>query len=306
MRLSIGNLWLLIWVFCHMLTIHFSDLHANRNQPAPRLHNLSNSNLELSRLRQEIAYNLRAVARDGRLKIPLRLRTYKVGQSENFYMIMARVSQDADTLSSLNNLSNPDALLPGQILLIPNARGIFKTVVQKKNARPKRGIHPVAFRYQKQAYAFYAGLKYQPEEMRLFRGDGFQLPLQKAVMRISSHFGKRRDPFHRKRTFHGGIDLAAPQGTPVFASRDGRVVRTAKNAKGYGQLVVIKHSFGYSTYYGHLSRIEVKRGQQVRAGQVIGKVGATGRATGPHLHFEVRKNGNRRNPALVHGLAVLR
>ncbi|MEQ9363564.1 MAG: M23 family metallopeptidase, partial [Leptospirales bacterium] len=123
------------------------------------------------------------------------------------------------------------------------------------------------------------------------------------VGRVSSSYGMRSDPFTRRQTFHGGLDIAAPRGTPVHASRGGKVIRVAGDAKGYGKLVVIEHKFGYKTYYGHLSAILVRKGQKVSADQIIGRVGATGRATGPHLHFEVRKNGQRKNPS-VHGVRM--
>ena len=90
--------------------------------------------------------------------------------------------------------------------------------------------------------------------------------------------------------------MAAPTGTQVFASGDG-VVKKAVEEKGWRKLVVVEHEDGYTTFYAHLDEIEVKNGVKVRRGEVIGRVGNTGQSTGPHLHYEVRKNGEHLNPA---------
>ena len=112
---------------------------------------------------------------------------------------------------------------------------------------------------------------------------------------ISSNYGYRIDPFKKRRAFHSGIDFNSGYGSLVKSTAEG-VVEKAGWYKGYGKCVVIKHSSGYKTLYGHLSKISVKRGQKVVSGDIIGKVGSTGRSTGPHLHYEIIKNGKRINP----------
>ncbi|HEY1903989.1 MAG TPA: M23 family metallopeptidase [Terracidiphilus sp.] len=113
--------------------------------------------------------------------------------------------------------------------------------------------------------------------------------------RVGSSFGEREDPFNGEGAFHSGIDIEAPYGTPVRATADGEVSGAPMGA-GYGREVVLLHSHGYETLYGHLSAIAVLPGQHVTLGQVIGYVGQTGRATGPHLHYEVRVNNTPVNP----------
>lgn len=113
--------------------------------------------------------------------------------------------------------------------------------------------------------------------------------------RLYSYFGKREDPFTGNGAFHTGVDIPAPKGEPVRAAGDGVVVR-AEWWGSYGRLVIIDHGAGITTYYGHLSRIDVIAGQEIRRGQVIGAVGGTGRVTGTHLHYEVRQGGNPVNP----------
>lgn len=117
----------------------------------------------------------------------------------------------------------------------------------------------------------------------------------------SSGYGYRRDPINRRRKFHKGVDYRADRGTPVYAAGPG-VVQVARRKGGYGRLVLISHGGGVETRYAHLQRIKVKRGQFVPAGTLIGTVGATGRATGPHLHFEVRRDGEPMDPRWVIGL----
>jgi len=114
--------------------------------------------------------------------------------------------------------------------------------------------------------------------------------------RITAGFGQRLDPFSGEGAFHSGVDIAAPSGARVDASADGLVLEAGPNS-GYGNEVLIDHGFGLTTKYGHLSRIFVLPGQEVKRGQAIGAVGMTGRATGPHLHYEVMVNDTRVNPA---------
>ncbi|MBC6428721.1 MAG: M23 family metallopeptidase [Cellvibrionales bacterium] len=120
-------------------------------------------------------------------------------------------------------------------------------------------------------------------------------PLAHNAGYISSHFGWRKDPFHGRRTKHNGIDIAARRGTRVVASAAG-VVASSRWRSGSGQMVKINHGNGFATLYTHLDRRYVTRGQKVDRGQAIGTVGSTGRSTGPHLHFEILKNGYQLDP----------
>ena len=113
---------------------------------------------------------------------------------------------------------------------------------------------------------------------------------------ITAGFGQRLDPFSGEGAFHSGVDIAAPCGTRVEASADGLVLEAGPNL-GYGNEILIDHGFGLTTKYGHLSKIYVLAGQEVKRGQAIGAVGMTGRATGPHLHYEVIVNDTPVNPA---------
>jgi murein DD-endopeptidase MepM/ murein hydrolase activator NlpD len=112
---------------------------------------------------------------------------------------------------------------------------------------------------------------------------------------LSSGYGSRRDPFDGSADFHPGLDIAANKGTPIRATADGTVKAAAYHGN-YGNAVLIEHGFGISTRYGHLSRFAVRAGQEIRRGDVLGYVGATGRATSAHLHYEILLNGQPINP----------
>ena len=118
----------------------------------------------------------------------------------------------------------------------------------------------------------------------------------KDLKRMASGFGYRTDPIYKTTKFHAGMDFAAPVGTEIYATGDGTVVRADSDASGYGNHVRIQHGYGYLTLYGHMSRIKVRAGQKVKRGDVIGYIGNTGKSVGPHLHYEVHKNGTPVNP----------
>jgi len=181
---------------------------------------------------------------------------------------------------SRERVRRPSGGLPGANLAPPLA-----STVPSTPAPSVRGLIPPAGRYPAAGAA--AG--------------EYQMPVQGVV---SSGFGEREHPITGEERAHNGLDLAAPAGTPVGAAKAG-TVSFAGPAGDYGNLVVIDHTGGGSTYYGHLQSVGVKAGQNLEQGQELGKVGATGLATGPHLHFEVRDSLGRAvdpQPLLAKGL----
>ena len=113
--------------------------------------------------------------------------------------------------------------------------------------------------------------------------------------RISAGFGWRIHPIYKTRKFHDGMDFTGKIGLPIYATGDG-VVKSVGNQRGYGKKIVVDHGYGYQTIYAHLSGYNVKRRQKVKRGEVIGFLGNTGKSTGPHLHYEVRKNNKSLDP----------
>src|SRR5262245_18485471 len=112
---------------------------------------------------------------------------------------------------------------------------------------------------------------------------------------LTGRFGGRSDPFTGEPAFHQGLDISTEKGQPVYATANGQV-ESASYTGEYGNLITVKHDFGLSTRYGHLSRFNVKPGTSVKRGDIIGYVGSTGRSTGAHLHYEILANGKLINP----------
>ena len=134
------------------------------------------------------------------------------------------------------------------------------------------------------------------KESLLSRIPAIQPVKNEDLTRVASGWGWRIDPFTKARKFHFGMDFTAKTGTPVYASGDGKVKRADNNSSGYGNHVRIDHGNGYVSLYAHLSRYNVHKGQRVKRGDIVGFVGNTGRSTGPHLHYEIFKDGTRINP----------
>jgi murein DD-endopeptidase MepM/ murein hydrolase activator NlpD len=135
-------------------------------------------------------------------------------------------------------------------------------------------------------------------ELNLYRIAAEKLPIYSPIQashRFTSGFGYRKDPKTKKKTMHHGVDFAAPKGTLIYSTGDG-IVTHAGWKGGYGLLVTIKHAFGFQTRYAHNSRIYVKVGKRVSRGDKISAMGSTGRSTGTHLHYEVRRNNKPLNP----------
>jgi len=134
------------------------------------------------------------------------------------------------------------------------------------------------------------------KELLLSHTPAIQPVSNKDLNRIASGFGYRIDPVYKTVKMHAGLDFAAPQGTPIYATANGTVTTAGNKGNGYGNYVVINHGYGYETLYGHMVKVKARPGQRVSRGEIIGWVGSTGKSTGPHCHYEVHKNGNKIDP----------
>ncbi len=255
------------------------------------IRSLSHSDPEIQRMRSEVTENLRAIA-DGHTP-EIRWRRYRLSDKDTFFKVMARTVLNHDTISSVNRLASLWDLKKGDEWLLPNVRGIAvygkrSTVAKKFN----REIDDLIAVPGQENFWFITGLHFDPAEKEFFSLKAFIHPV---AGRITSGFGVRKDPFTEKHKFHKGIDIACSIGTPVVASAEGTVI-FAGSKKGYGKTIILEHRNGYRTLYGHLSAYVVKPGAKVKQGQKIALSGMTGRATGPHLHFEVRRQGQPERP----------
>lgn len=268
--------------------------------------------MEFSRL--EPAPSVQAVsANEGDLRgglelepLPLDIKQYRVKAGDNFSVIARRFGLTLDTVASLNRDAGVGVhfLAVGELIRIPNQDGIYLPVGNDLDALSLRhGVLPETVlstnRVTREVLKpsmelFFPGVQHSGRELTLAIGAAFERP---ANGWVSSRFGPRIDPFTGRRSFHRGIDIAASRGTPVRATQGGRVAAVGRGAV-LGNYIIVSHFLsGYSSLYGHLDRIYVSRGQTVRRGETVGRMGSTGRSTGPHLHFEIRRGNIQLNPA---------
>jgi formiminotetrahydrofolate cyclodeaminase len=149
--------------------------------------------------------------------------------------------------------------------------------------------------FQEKSYSEIEGMIKDKEKL-LACTPAIQPVNNKDLTRVASGYGNRVDPVYKTIKFHAGLDFAAPQGTPIYATADGRVKTSGNLGNGYGNHVVINHGYGYETLYGHMVRVKVRSGEVVKRGEVIGWVGSTGKSTGPHVHYEVHKGSRTIDP----------
>ena len=235
---------------------------------------------------------------------------YTVARGDTLWSILAKSGLNIDTLVAINGLSSPSQVRPGVTLFIPNMRGIIIDTHNRDTLDGVAAHHRIAPVYLAhinrcaqgvRRYLFVPNAQLSSLERSLFLGTGFYHPFKNERLtkgRISSGFGNRIDPIQKSIKFHSGVDIACPVGTRVYAARSGEVV-FAGTRGGYGQLIIIKHPHDYYSYYGHLQRIMVRTGDRVTTRQQIALSGNTGRTTGPHLHFEIRKNTKPVNPDVL-------
>ncbi len=238
---------------------------------------------------------------------------YRILPGENLYSVATKFGLSIATVLSLNSLDNAHSLTIGQKILLSTRSGIIL------NTTNQESVFNIAERYGISAEEtslvntlkgthvdagttlFLPNANLTIKAMADILGFQFVNPVP-GYRRLSSHFGWRRHPILKRRLLHKGMDFAASIGTPIYAAKEGRIVSSGWTGS-FGLTIVIRHNNGFSTLYAHQSKLYVKAGQWVKAGERIGSVGNTGRSTGPHLHFEVRKYGQPKNP-IYHGLQL--
>jgi murein DD-endopeptidase MepM/ murein hydrolase activator NlpD len=271
----------------------------------PHIQSLKPSDILFRQMQSDIAAHYRALSygKNGVFP-PLAFFSYTRHPDDTIFTLAARLNLPYETIATLNGLSQAGEFAALQEIIIPNSPGIFlpenpanslEEIMAAWRASSERPGERVVVRRngREQSYIFFRGERFHPVERGYFLKIIFLLPLKHAV--ITSSFGPRADPFTGHPSFHNGIDLAAPVGSLVQATQDGLVKETGRN-EILGKFIRVAHTGGYETLYGHLKSIFVSSGDKVKAGHPLGTVGMTGKTTGPHLHFELRRNGQRINP----------
>lgn len=226
---------------------------------------------------------------------------------KNILQLAARCNITYETIATLNNIENSSVDIKNKELVLPTCSGLFIKNSSKKN---KLDIllyenydletltkEKLWYSINQEEFVFLPNQKLSPTERAYFLDSELQLPIQKDSYTISSDFGKRKNPFSGETRIHKGIDLAASEGTPVFAIKDGNVALKINNDSVFGNYLILSHDADKMTsVYAHLSSFTVNKNDEVKKGTLIGYVGQTGQATGPHLHFEIRQSGVAKNP----------
>ena len=233
---------------------------------------------------------------------PLTIYKYIPHEDDTLIQLAAAFNLTIDSIATLNNFENIHDFTTSQVLIIPSAPGIYfdtdkESNWQKQLADTLEGKDSIEITLtindKKKSIRYYSGA-YLPDQMRLrFVKHLFLPPLDDLY--ITSPYGYRDHPFTGQWELHVGTDYRAPVGTLVKSCSDGRILSSGE-LEDYGKFVIIQHRNGYTSIYGHLSRILVHPEQEIQEGEVIGQSGNTGYSTGPHLHFEIRKNGSPQNP----------
>jgi murein DD-endopeptidase MepM/ murein hydrolase activator NlpD len=236
-------------------------------------------------------------AGQGNWAAALTVYRYIPGEGEDLLSLAARCNIPYASLATLNRLPHPP--LAGEMLL-PSIPGIFVPLepdsdLERLMATARSGREGEEIRLGGAAgvFRFFPGDDFSPTERVFFLNRGFRFPLRNFT--LTSAFGPRVNPVTGRFRVHEGLDLAAPEGADVFAAAEGLVTETGFDAV-YGNYVVVRHRDDWVSLYGHLSLVSVALRQELRSGSLIGKVGSTGQSTGPHLHFELRKNGRAQDP----------
>ena len=221
--------------------------------------------------------------------------------------LAARCNITYETLVTLNRLDSVSDDIRGKTLILPTCPGLFliidnkinnlETLINQNHQTENLTNINLCYSIDKSTFVFLPNKKLTPTERAYFLDSNLGLPLEKETFWISSDFGMRENPFSGEMKNHNGIDLAASEGTPVYAVKDGCVSGVILNDSEFGNYIVITHDQGKMTsIYAHLSKTCVERYDNVRKGTLIGYVGMTGKATGPHLHFEIKMGGVAKNP----------
>ena len=192
-----------------------------------------------------------------------------VERHQTLYRICKTYRVDIKEVASLNNIGDPSRIQTGQKIFIPGATKVLKVEIYIDDVAAESGE--------------------REREKIAYKKHDFIWPVEGQCVDIFEETERRR---------HQGIDIASPLGTPVKASSSGTVLYSGNTIRGYGNLIVLRHSQEFVTLYAHNQINLVEEGLWVERGQIIGKVGQTGRASGPHLHFEIRKNNKAMDPLL--------
>ncbi|MGL4982380.1 MAG: M23 family metallopeptidase [Treponemataceae bacterium] len=274
-----------------MCNVVFSQTHY------PHIKNLNYRDPIFKQYIQEVEKSYMDIAQNR--AITLQIYTYVAQKDEKLISLAARCNLPYETLAVINLLPTVDALIPvGKIIYLPTVPGLF--IPARAQTTLEIILHKKLFDLNEQIsytvgerqFYFLKGERLSSTERAFFLDTALRSPLPQGV--LTSSYGFRVSPISGNDHFHGGVDLAAPTGTSVLAARTGLAKHVGFDAV-YGNYIVLHHENNTESLYAHLDSIDISKNETVNRGAVIGKVGSTGASTGPHLHFEIRQDGQKQN-----------
>jgi murein DD-endopeptidase MepM/ murein hydrolase activator NlpD len=267
----------------------------------PRIGNLEPEDPVFARQQEAVRLYYRQSS-SGTVLPELEVYRYEIAAQDTLFGIAARLAVPYSSVATLNRMENSSLAEPGSSILLPSIPGLFvplapetdlELVMHDLRREDRAEVVQVEVRGHTTAFRFYPGEDFAPEERSTFLGLLFRAPVR--TMTVSSGFGPRSNPVTGAWSFHAGIDVVAPRGTPVVAARSGQVSEVGQDDR-MGNYVLLEHSGGFTTFYGHLDTVLVSLNDSVNSGMIVGTVGSTGITTGSHLHFEIRHDGDPRDP----------
>ncbi|AEE17172.1 LysM peptidoglycan-binding domain-containing M23 family metallopeptidase [Treponema brennaborense] len=290
-----GNAARLFAVLLYAAMCGVSAVHA---QPySPRITELSAANPVFAQYAQDVEIAYRQIAAGK--PVTVLFYSYTAKRTDTLFSLAARCSIPYEAIALLNDIPAADTVLEQKELFLPNAPGLFipaepvtnlGIILRKRYYTLNEGL---CYTVNGRIFQYIPSERLNPTERAYFLDTSLKMPLPGSI--LTSKFGMRASPITGAASFHRGIDLAAPQGTDVFACKSGVIANTGFDDV-YGNFIIIDHDNNTQSVYAHLSRILVEKGNSVTGGSIIGNVGSTGLSTGPHLHFEIRINGSAQDP----------
>ncbi len=286
---------------CLLLFLIFPCFTQNNSSAIyPEIKKLTFSDPVFKQFLQDVNDNYITLASDN--DYILTFYSYTVKKDDDLLSIAARCNIPYEAISTINRISFIDSLVAGMKIYLPTVKGIFLA----KNAREPLEFllktryatsEYISFFINNVEFGFIPNERLSGTERLFFTDSTMVTPIDEGV--ISSNFGMRESPFSGDPSFHSGVDIAAPLGTKVFASKGGLVAIAQYGHPVYGNYVILQHDNNTHSLYAHLNTLEVSSGDICVKRQVLGTVGTTGMSTGPHLHFEIRIGMKVENPAQI-------
>ncbi|MCQ2573842.1 MAG: M23 family metallopeptidase [Treponema sp.] len=295
-----------VLVFLQIQFSAFSFEKKIEKEKLPEIPNLSSRNEIFKEFSAIVDENYKALA-SGQEPLMLFFKV-QVPEKTNLLSLSARCNIPYETLATLNNLNSNIKNIEGKELIIPTVPGLF---INLESSEPLQVIlktrcieilqnDNMCYTLGKDKFSFLQNQRFSPTERAYFLDTALGLPIDASLSYISSSFGPRINPFSGEWKNHNGVDFAASEGVPVYAIKSGKISLAKKNDTVFGNYIILKHNDSEITsVYAHLSKMTVYSGDIVNRGDIIGYVGQTGMATGPHLHFEIRFGGIAENPEKV-------